>query len=132
MLMLGLLGILWAIPFPHLNWLGQYNGYINWASFFIALAAYYYYRLSPVVCYLIIILLFACSYIITCLQGWEHAGGFSLQLISSLLVGVSLLMVVLINKRMLGKITVWSAFTNWLFAPAWCCSLLLKGLIKKK
>jgi hypothetical protein len=131
LLLLGLMGILWAAPFPQIKFLGQYAAYINWASFFIALIGFFYYRLSPVICYLVILLLFAFSYIITSLQNWEHAGGFSLRLISTLLIGAGLLMAILINKRMLGKVTVWKAFYYWLLTPAWFLSLVLKGFMKK-
>lgn len=131
MLLLGLMGILWAAPFPQLKFLGQYAAYINWASFFIALVGFFYYKLSPVICYLVILVLFAFSYVITILQNWEHAGGFSLKLISSLLIGTALLMAIMINKRMLGKVTVWSAFYYWLLTPGWYLSLILKGFIKK-
>ena len=45
------LGLIWAIPFPHIDFLGRYNGFINWASFVIAIVGYYYYRISPVLTY---------------------------------------------------------------------------------
>ena len=55
------LGMAWAIPFPYLKFLGQYNGFFNWASFLIAISIYYYYKLSPVLSYLILIVFFAFS-----------------------------------------------------------------------
>jgi len=57
----GLLGIIWALPFPHLNFIGRYNGFVNWASFVIAFSIYYYYRLSPVLSYGILLFVFALS-----------------------------------------------------------------------
>lgn len=132
MLMLGILGLLWALPFPHLNWLGKYNGYINWASFFIAIAGYYYYRLSPVIGYLVILLLFAFAYLVTCMQGWEAVGGPSLKLVSSILMAVALLMALLINKRLLDRVTLSSAVTYWLISPLWMMSSLFKKISRKQ
>ena len=50
-----LLGLIWSIPFPHLDFLGRYNGFVNWASFLIAFSIYYYLRLSPVLSYLMLL-----------------------------------------------------------------------------
>jgi len=56
-----LLGLVWCIPFPHLSFLGQYNGFINWASFLISFSVYYYYKISPVLSYGILLVVFAFS-----------------------------------------------------------------------
>ena len=70
-----LLGLVWAIPFPYIKFLGQYNGFVNWASFLIAGSIYYYYKLSPVLSYMMLLLLFAFSYGIIDLDDWQKAGG---------------------------------------------------------
>jgi uncharacterized membrane protein YGL010W len=75
-----LLGLVWAIPFPHLNFLGQFNGYFNWASFLIAFAIYYYYKLSPMLSYFMLILIFAFTYMIIVLEQWSKTGGPALWL----------------------------------------------------
>ena len=129
MLMLGIMGLLWAAPFPHIAFLGKYNGFINWASFFMAVVGFYYYRLSPTICYLIILLLFAFSYVVTLLIDWEHKGGFSVQIISGCLVGAALLMAVLINKKLSGKLTVGMALNHYLLSPAWFMAMVLKKLV---
>ncbi|NEU07655.1 DUF962 domain-containing protein [Flavihumibacter sp. R14] len=61
LIVFSLFGLVWAIPFPHLEFLGRYNGFVNWASFLIAFSIYYYYRLSPVLSYamLLIIMIFS-------------------------------------------------------------------------
>ncbi|MFC5272331.1 DUF962 domain-containing protein [Adhaeribacter terreus] len=41
-----LLGLVWAIPMPHFDFLGKMNGYINLATFLILFATVYYLRLS--------------------------------------------------------------------------------------
>ena len=70
-----LFGLIWAIPFPTLVFLGQYQGYINWASFLIAFSIYYYYRLSPVLSYVMLLLMFVFSGGIIALEKWEQIGG---------------------------------------------------------
>lgn len=74
----GLLGVIWAIPFPHVDLLGAYNGFVNWASFIIAFCIYYYYRLSAVTSYMVLLMVFAFSAGIVGLeklhnqQGWPE------------------------------------------------------------
>ncbi|WP_256004185.1 MULTISPECIES: Mpo1 family 2-hydroxy fatty acid dioxygenase [Pedobacter] len=75
LIVFSLLGLVWSIPFPHLEFLGRYNGYVNWASFLIAFSVYYYYRLSPVMSYLMLILIFVMSMGIVQLEKLEAAGG---------------------------------------------------------
>jgi uncharacterized membrane protein YGL010W len=69
------MGLVWAIPFPHIKFLGKYNSFINWASFLIAFAVYYYYRLSAVLSYLMLLILFGFSYLIIDLVSWQKTGG---------------------------------------------------------
>jgi uncharacterized membrane protein YGL010W len=78
LIVFSLLGLVWSIPFPHIGFLGRYNGFVNWASFLIAFAIYYYYRLSPVLSYFMLLLVFAFSYLIIMLETWAHLGGLQL------------------------------------------------------
>jgi uncharacterized membrane protein YGL010W len=68
-------GLIWSIPFPHLAFLGVYNGYFNWASFVIAIAIYFYLKLSPIISYFILFVLLGFSYGIMELVVWQQAGG---------------------------------------------------------
>jgi uncharacterized membrane protein YGL010W len=68
LIVFSLFGLVWAIPFPHLGFLGRYNGYINWASFLIGFSIYYYYRLSPVLSYAMLLIIFAFSAIVVTLE----------------------------------------------------------------
>jgi len=77
-----LLGLAWAIPFPYLKFLGQYNGYFNWASFLIAAAVFYYYKVLPGLSYAVFVELFVFSYGVMQLDAWHKAGGPGLWLIS--------------------------------------------------
>jgi uncharacterized membrane protein YGL010W len=75
LIIFSLLGLLWSIPFPYFGFLGKYNGFLNWASFVIAFSGYYYYRLSPVLSYLMILLVFVMALVIVQLEKWAMAGG---------------------------------------------------------
>ena len=89
LIVFSLLGMIWAIPFPYLAFLGKYNGFVNWASFIIAFSGYYYYRLSPVLSYLMILLIFAAAAVIVQLERWELAGGPALWLVCAVIFVLS-------------------------------------------
>src|ERR1700761_3614988 len=75
LIVFSIFGLLWAIPFPHLKFLGAYNGYFNWASFAIAFSIYYYYKLSPVLSYFMLLVLMIFSFGVIQLADWQTAGG---------------------------------------------------------
>ncbi|UKT62390.1 DUF962 domain-containing protein [Pedobacter mucosus] len=75
LIIFSLLGLVWLIPFPHLNFLGKYNGFVNWASFLIAFSIYYYYRLSPVLSYMMLLLVIIMSWGIVSIEAWSKVGG---------------------------------------------------------
>lgn len=92
LIILGILGLAWSIPFPHLAFLGKYNGFLNWASFVIAFSGYYYYRLSPVFTYGLIIVIFLMSLVIVQLEKWAMTGGPAIWLVCAvflILAGVA-------------------------------------------
>jgi uncharacterized membrane protein YGL010W len=78
-------GLLWAIPFPHLKFLGSYNGYFNWASFLIAFSIYYYYKLSAVLSYFMLVVLMLFSFGVIELADWQQSGGPALWLVCAIL-----------------------------------------------
>jgi len=81
LIVFSLLGLIWAIPFPYLGFMGKYNGFVNWASFVIALSGYYYYKLSPVLSYMMILFVFAVAAIIVQLEEWALSGGPAVWLV---------------------------------------------------
>lgn len=89
LIVFSLLGLVWAIPFPHLEFLGRYNGFVNWASFLIAFSVYYYYKLSPVMSYLMLLLIFAASFAIVQLEKVEAAGGPALWMVCAVIFVLS-------------------------------------------
>ncbi|PTQ95719.1 hypothetical protein C8P68_105227 [Mucilaginibacter yixingensis] len=127
LILLGFTGLFWALPFPYLSFLGKNNGFINWASFLMALAGYFYYRLSPVLCYLVIFILFVFAYLITRLLVWQNAGGPSLMVISDLeivLGAIGFYGVSLRNRRT----TQWEALNLLFISVAWYLGKLLKKI----
>lgn len=126
-ILLGFTGLLWAFPFPHLGFLGKYNGFINWASFLMAVAGYFYYRLSPVLCYLVIFILFGFAYIITLLQGWQNAGGPSLMVISDVEIVLGAIGFYTISMRN-RRTTQWEALNLLFISVAFYLGKLLKKI----
>jgi len=83
------LGLAWAIPFPQFKFMAAYQGYFNWASFVIAFWVYYTLKLSPVLSYLMLFVLFGFSYGVMQLSLWEQAGGIPLIWVSTLFFGLA-------------------------------------------
>lgn len=102
LVLFSVLGLLWSIPFPHLAFLGKYNGFVNWASFFIAVSGYYYYRLSPVLSYMTILLVFMLSLLVVQFEKWEMAGGLALWLSSMIILFIAVTGLV-IGQKIEGK-----------------------------
>lgn len=88
LIMFGLLGLVWQIPFPQLAFLGRYQTFFNWASFLIAFVLYYYFTLSPVLFFMMIWVISGMSYLIVKLEGIYPLG-------SATAVGIYLVVFVL-------------------------------------
>ena len=76
LIVFSLFGLIWAIPFPHLEFLGRYNGFVNWASFLIAFSIYYYYKLSPVLSYAMLLIVMIFSAGIVSLEKLHNLNGW--------------------------------------------------------
>lgn len=76
LIVFSILGLVWAIPFPHLDFLGRYNGFVNWASFLIAFVVYYYLRLSPMLSYAMLLVIMLFSYFIVTLERLHRLNGW--------------------------------------------------------
>jgi uncharacterized membrane protein YGL010W len=92
LMLLGILGIAWAIPFPYIKFLGEYNGMFNWASFLIAFSVYYTLKLSPNLSYMVLLVLFVLSYFLSKLAAWELAGGSPLIWVSTAILAIAWLL----------------------------------------
>jgi len=123
LILFSVLGLAWSVPFPHLDFLGRYNGFLNWASFLIAFLGYYYYRLSPVLSYMMLLLIFAMSLIVVQFEKWALTGGPALWLVC-LMASAALF----IGQKIEGKQTpLLSRVKFMLIGPIW---LLEKFSIK--
>jgi uncharacterized membrane protein YGL010W len=89
LMLFGMLGIAWAIPFPYLKFLGQYHSMFNWASFLIAFSVYYTLKLSPNLSYTMLLLLFVLSYGVSKLAAWQLAGGLPLIWVGTGIVAIA-------------------------------------------
>ncbi|WP_345950599.1 hypothetical protein ABDD95_03935 [Mucilaginibacter sp. PAMB04274] len=118
----GLVALIWALPFPHLAFLGKYNGYLNWASFLIAGLIYYLLRLSPVISYVMLFVMFSFSYIIIQIEGWQKSGGPQLWLISA----VALIMGLTIQLLFYSETKLSKRMKLLIKAPLWMLTAIMK------
>jgi len=128
------LAIVWAIPFPHLDFLGKFNGFVNWASFLIAGTVYYYYRMSPFLTYGILLLVFAFSAIIVSLEKLHLQGGPELHIIPMAILLPALLAQVAGHRSERQTPDAASSFRSLLDGPLWLMNMLFSkvGILKKR
>jgi uncharacterized membrane protein YGL010W len=75
LIVFSLLGLVWALPFPHFDFLGKGNGYINWATFLILFSMLYYLRLSVPLAAVMLLVIFAfAAGIVSLEKGHDHQG----------------------------------------------------------
>jgi uncharacterized membrane protein YGL010W len=128
LIMFSLIGLVWSIPFPYIKLLGQYNGYFNWASFLIAFAIYYYLRLSPMLSYVMLFVLFAFSYGIISLEGWQKAGGPMVWQVSSAIFVIAWIGQFIGHKIEGKKPSFLDDIKFLLIGPIWLLHFVLKKL----
>jgi uncharacterized membrane protein YGL010W len=117
----GILAFVWSIPFPHLDFLGRYNGFINWASFLIAFIIYYYLRFSPMLSYLMLFCLAGFSYLIVSLEKIVVLAQIGLLLFVIGNIGQ------LIGYKKEGRKPIFAEdFKFMLVGPIWLLSFILK------
>jgi hypothetical protein len=119
LIVFSLLGLAWSIPFPYLKFLGQYNGFFNWASFLIAAAVYYYYKTLPGLSYIVFIELFAFSYFVMKLDEWHKAGGTPLWIISAVIFIIAAILQSANLKLKSGKPTIGDWLKFMIISPMW-------------
>lgn len=129
LLTFGLLGFIWSIPFPHLDFLGRYNGFVNWASFLIAFSIYYYLKLSPILSYGILLIVFGFSAGIVALEKLHN--NYSWPTMGSVCFGILVIGLVLqfIGYKSEGKIPGLSTnIQSLLHGPLWLMHMIFKKL----
>jgi uncharacterized membrane protein YGL010W len=75
LIVFSIIGLISAIPFPYLSFLGKYNMFINWFSLVLAACIYYYLKLSPILSYLMLFFFGICYFFVVQLEYVEQAGG---------------------------------------------------------
>ncbi|QQL50032.1 hypothetical protein [Mucilaginibacter ginkgonis] len=122
----GLIGLLWTIPFPHLNFLHNYNGYFNWASFAIAALIFYWYRQSPLLSYLLLLLIFGITYGVTLVEASHQQGELSTRIIyAAMLFTGGFGITRLLTKR---HLNILSGILN---IPLWLARFVIKPMSAK-
>lgn len=129
LIVFGLLTISWALPFPYLKFLGNYNGFFNWSSFLIAAAVYYYYKQFPALSFIVFFMFFVFAYGVMQLADLQKSGGPSLLLIGAItfIAGAATQFATLKLKNKKPTFGDWLKFM--LIAPVWVPYFLFK---KKK
>ncbi|MBY0244719.1 MAG: DUF962 domain-containing protein [Sphingobacteriaceae bacterium] len=84
-----IMGLIWSIPFPEIKFLGKNQMYVNWFSFAMAVVIYYYYKLSPVLSYFMLILMCVFSFFIVSIEQLQKNGGPALWLVCSIIFVVA-------------------------------------------
>ncbi len=114
-----LMGLITAVPFPYLAFLGKYNMFINWFSFALAIAIYYYLRLSPLLSYLMLFTFGVLYFFIVQLEYVEQGGGIRLWQASSVILVASLSFLVLGNQTEEHKLPIAQFWKKVVLGPIW-------------
>lgn len=126
LLIFGLIGIVWTIPFPYIKFLGQYNQDFNWSSFLLAIMVYYYIRKSAVLGYFMLFLMLVFFYLITQLVQWQNTGGPNMGLLCLGIYFISFI-ALYIGYKIEGKKLSWEyRYKNILIAPIFLLHLILR------
>lgn len=126
LIVFSIMGLVWAIPFPYIKFMGQFNGYFNWASFLVAFSIFYYYKLSPVLSYLMLLVLFGFSYCIIALVDWQKAGGPAMWQVCAIIFVLSWIGQFIGHKIEGKKPSFLDDIKFLLIGPAWLLHFLLK------
>lgn len=126
LIVFSLLGLAWSIPFPYLKFIGQYNCYFNWASFLIAAAVFYYYKILPGLSYAVFFALFLFSYGVMQLDGWHKTGGPALWLVS-LVIFIPAFTLQFVNLKIRNtKPSITDGLKFMIISPLWVIHFLFK------
>ncbi len=128
LIVFSIIGLLTAIPFPHIGFLGKYNMYINWFSFVLAISIYYYSTLSPILSYLMLFFFGICYFFVIQLEYLERDGGLALWKVS-LWIFVFAWIGQLIGHKIEGKKPSFLDDLKFLLiGPIWLLSSILKKM----
>lgn len=120
----GVMGLVWMIPFPKLQFLVRMNmdTFLNWGSFYIGIIVYLYLKLAPTLSYAILFSIGIMSFFIVQLEYVERDGGPAVWLICAILAILGILGAYFYAKKERADISlkdVWRLFT---IGPIWLWS----------
>lgn len=121
-----LMGLITAVPFPYLAFLGKYNMFINWFSVALAITIYYYLRLSPLLSYLMLFTFGALYFFIVQLEYVEQGGGPKLWQVSVVLFLISTAILSWGTAKESKKAPLLKRLHFILIAPLWMWFYLVK------
>ncbi|MBK0382678.1 DUF962 domain-containing protein [Pedobacter sp. SD-b] len=128
LIVFSIIGLITAIPFPHIAFLGKYNMFLNWFSLVMAATIYYYLRLSPILSYLMLFFFAICYFFIVQLEHLEKAGGPDLWQVS-LIIFVLAWIGQFIGHKIEGKKPSFLDDLKFLLiGPLWLMHFILKRL----
>ena len=128
LIVFSIVGLVSAIPFPHIGFLGKYNMYINWFSLLLAGTIYYYLKLSPILSYLMLFFFGICYYFVVQLEHLEKAGGPALWQVTLVIFVLSWIGQVMGHKIEGKKPSFIDDLKFLLIGPIWLLHFLLKKL----
>lgn len=128
LLLFSLVGLFWAIPFPHIKFLGAYNQDFNWSSFFLAFLIYYYIRLSPMLAYPMLFIMLIMFYIVTRMDEWQKAGGVAVWMVAGTIFLISVVALYAGYKKEGKRLSFEYRRKNLTIAPLFLLSLVFKRL----
>lgn len=131
LLVFGIFGLVWAIPFPYIKFLGQYNQDFNWSSFLIAISIYYYLKLSPVLSYIVLFILLGFSYLVIELLQWQHTGGPALSVVCGIMFIVACILLFIGYKKEGKRLSFEYRYKNLLIAPLFLLHLVFRRFALK-
>lgn len=128
LIIFSIIGLVTAIPFPHITFLGKYNMFINWFSFLLAFSIYFYLRLSPLLSYFMLFAVAIMYFFIVQLEYIEQAGGPALWQTSLVILVISAIGQFIGHKMEVKKSSFLNEMSSLFVGPLWLMHLLLKKL----
>lgn len=128
LIVFSIVGLVTAIPFPHLAFLGKYNMFINWFSVVLAITVYYYSTLSPILSYLMLFVFGIFYVLIVQLEYVEQAGGPALWQVSLWIFVLSWIGQIIGYKIEGKRPSLLDDLKFLLIGPIWLLSFVLKKL----
>ena len=128
LLLFGLVGLFWSVPFPDLKFLGAYRQDFNWSSFLLAFLVYYYIRLSPMLAYPMLFIMLIMFYIVTKIDEAQKAGGAAVWMVAGVIFLISVVALYAGYKKEGKRLSFEYRRKNMLIAPLFLLSLIFKRL----